>query len=121
LFAILFLWQFPHFHSIAWLYRDDYARAGIRMLPVVEPDGRSTVRQILTGCALLLPVSLLPSALSMSGSLYFAGAAILGSGFLWSCIRAARSRTLPAARNILLASVVYLPLLYGLLLLDRTL
>ena len=119
LFAILFLWQFPHFHSIAWLYRDDYARAGIRMLPVVEPDGRSTMRQVLACCALLIPVSLLPSALSMSGALYFAGAALLGSAFLWACIRAARQLTLPAARGILLASVAYLPLLYCLMLLDR--
>ena len=119
LYAILFIWQFPHFYSIAWLYREDYARAGIRMLPVVEPDGESTARQILFFSLLLIPVSLLPAWLSMTGWLYLAGAAALGSYFLAASIRAARTRTLAHARGVLLASVCYLPLLYGLLLLDR--
>ena len=78
LFAILFLWQFPHFYSIAWMYKDDYARAGIRMLPVVEPDGRSTARQIVLYGLALIPVSLAPSLLGMSGRIYLAGALLLG-------------------------------------------
>jgi protoheme IX farnesyltransferase len=118
LFAILFLWQFPHFYSIAWMYREDYARAGIRMLPVVEPDGESTARQILLASLVLIPVSLVPSLLAMSGRLYLVGAVVLGAGFLWAGVRVARERTLLRARGVLLASVVYLPLLYGLMLLD---
>ncbi len=120
LFAILFLWQFPHFLSIAWLYRDDYARANIAMLPVVEPDGESTSRQILLYCAALLPVSLLPTWLGMAGSFYLAGAVIFGAGFLVVAVKAARTRTKIEARYLLRASVVYLPLVYGLLLLDKT-
>jgi protoheme IX farnesyltransferase len=119
LYAILFLWQFPHFYSIAWMYRDDYARAGIRMLPVVEPDGESTARQILIFAVLLLPVSLLPAYLSMAGSLYLAGALAAGLTFLWACTKVVRERTLARARGVLLASVIYLPALFGLLLLDR--
>lgn len=119
LYAILFLWQYPHFYSIAWMYRDDYARAGIRMLPVVEPDGHSTARQICAALLLLIPVSLLPSLLSMAGPLYAAGALLLGGFFFLAGWRVARDRTLARARAVLLASVVYLPLLYGLLLLDR--
>ncbi len=93
LYAILFLWQFPHFYAIAWMYRDDYARAGIRMLPVVEPDGASTARQIILFLLLLLPVSLLPGYLHMTGPIYLAGASVLGLIFLWSGLRAARLRT----------------------------
>ena len=119
LFAILFLWQFPHFYSIAWMYREDYARAGIRMLPVVEPDGKSTARQIVLYGLALIPVSLVPSMLGMSGRIYLAGALLLGLWFLYSGIRVARDRTLLRARGVLLTSVVYLPFLYGLMLLDR--
>jgi protoheme IX farnesyltransferase len=119
LYAILFIWQFPHFYSIAWMYRDDYARAGIRMLPVVEPDGESTARQILYTSALLIPVSMAPTFFSMTGKLYLAGALLLGLYFLYSGIRVAKDRTILRARNVLLASVVYLPLLYGMMLLDR--
>ena len=119
LFAILFLWQFPHFHAIAWMYRDDYARAGIRMLPVVEPDGRSTARQILAASLLLVPVSLLPAATAMTGKLYLAGALLLGAYFVWHGWRVAREKTLLRARAVLLASVLYLPALYLLMLLDR--
>ncbi|MCW5982143.1 MAG: heme o synthase [Bryobacteraceae bacterium] len=119
LYAILFIWQFPHFYSIAWMYRDDYARAGIRMLPVVEPDGESTARHILYSSALLIPVSLAPAFLSMTGGLYLAGALLLGFYFLYSGIRVAMDRTIARARRVLLASVIYLPLLYGLMLLDR--
>jgi protoheme IX farnesyltransferase len=119
LFAILFLWQFPHFYAIAWMYRDDYARANIRMLPVVEPDGQSTSRQIILYASLLIPVSLAPALLGMSGKLYLFGALGLGVWFLYSGVRAASERTILRARGVLLVSVVYLPLLYGLMLLDR--
>jgi len=118
LFAILFFWQFPHFYSIAWMYREDYERAGIRMLPVVEPDGESTARQILIYSLLLIPVSLAPSFLAMSGRLYLVGALLLGASFVYAGIRVARERTTLRARGVLLASVMYLPLLYGLMLLD---
>ncbi len=119
LFAILFLWQFPHFYSIAWMYKEDYARAGIRMLPVVEPDCRSTARQIVLYGIALIPVSLVPGMLGMTGHIYFVGALILGLVYLYSGVRVALERTLVRARTVLLTSVLYLPLIYGLMLLDR--
>jgi protoheme IX farnesyltransferase len=119
LFAILFLWQFPHFLAIAWMYREDYARAGILMLPVVEPDGRVTAQQIVVYTLLLLPVSLLPTALGVSGKVYFVGAIVLGLLFLYSSVRAALSKSRQEARRLLLASVIYLPLLFILMVLDR--
>ena len=119
LFAILFLWQFPHFYSIAWMYKDDYARAGIRMLPVVEPDCRSTARQIVLYGIVLIPVSLVPGILGMTGRIYFAGALILGLVYLYSGVRVAFERSLVRARGVLLTSVLYLPLIYSLMLLDR--
>jgi protoheme IX farnesyltransferase len=119
LFAILFLWQFPHFYSIAWMYREDYARAGILMLPVVEPDGRSTARQIVLYGMALIPVSLAPGLLGMSGRIYLVGALLLGLWFLYSGVRVALERSLVRARNVLITSVIYLPLIYGLMLLDR--
>lgn len=119
LYAILFLWQFPHFYAIAWMYREDYGRAGIRMLPVVEPDGESTARRILWTSLALIPVSLLPNLLSMTGTLYLAGAVVLGLWFFYSGIRVSLDRTIPRARAVLLASVLYLPGLYVLMLLDR--
>jgi len=119
LFAILFLWQFPHFYAIAWMYKDDYARAGIRMLPVVEPDGRSTARQIVLYGLALIPVSLAPSLLGMTGRLYLAGALLLGLWFLYSGVRVAIDRTALRARAVLIVSVLYLPLIYGLMLIDR--
>ena len=119
LFAILFLWQFPHFYAIAWMYREDYARAGIRMLPVVEPDGRSTARQIVLYGMALIPVSLIPGMLGMSGRVYLAGALLLGLWFLYSGVRVALERTVARARSVLVTSVLYLPLIYGLMLLDR--
>lgn len=120
LFAILFFWQFPHFYAIAWMYREDYARAGIRMLPVVEPDCRSTARQMLLGCAALLLVSVLPAAFGMSGRIYTLGALALGAWLLYSVLRVMAEQTRLRARAVLIASVVYLPLLYGLLVLDRS-
>lgn len=119
LFAILFIWQFPHFYAIAWMYREDYQRAGIKMLPVVEPDGASTARQILIYMLVLLPISLLPKFFSMVGNFYLFGALALGLLFLWSGIRISLDRTRQRARSVLLTSVVYLPVLYGLMLLDR--
>jgi protoheme IX farnesyltransferase len=117
--AILFLWQFPHFYSIAWMYKEDYARAGIRMLPVVEPDGRSTARQIVLFGLALIPVSLIPGMLGMSGRIYSFGALLLGMWFLYSGVRVALDRTALRARAVLLTSVLYLPLIYTLMLLDR--
>jgi protoheme IX farnesyltransferase len=119
LFAILFLWQFPHFLAIAWMYRDDYARAGIKMLPVVEPEGRVTGQQIITYTLLLVPVSLLPVAVGISGQLYLVGAAALGIGFLFFSAKAALVRTTWQARKLLLASVLYLPALFALMVLNR--
>jgi protoheme IX farnesyltransferase len=119
LFAILFLWQFPHFLAIAWMYREDYARAGIKMLPVVAPDGHSTIAQIIGFTILLVPVSLLPSLLGTSGALYSAGAVTLGALFLFSGLRMARLRSRQEARRLLLASVIYLPLLFALMVANK--
>lgn len=119
LFAILFLWQFPHFLAIAWMYREDYSRAKILMLPVVEPDGRVTAQQIVVYTLLLLPVSLMPTLLGISGKVYFVGAIILGLLFLYSSVRAALSKSRQEARRLLLASVIYLPLLFILMVVDR--
>ncbi len=119
LFAILFVWQFPHFYAIAWMYREDYSRAGIKMLPVVEPDGESTARRILWFSLLLIPVSLAPTFLGMTGTIYLAGAVLLGLYFLNAGVQVFRDRSLLRARAVLLASVLYLPALYGLMLVDR--
>jgi len=116
--AILFLWQFPHFYAIAWMYREDYARAGIRMLPVVDPDGKSTARQIVLYSLLLIPVSLLPKWLGMTGSVYMIGAMILGLWFLFAGVQVSFDRTRVRARKVLLTSVIYLPVLYALMVLD---
>jgi protoheme IX farnesyltransferase len=116
--AILFLWQFPHFYAIAWMYREDYSRAGIKMLPVVEPDGESTARQIVIYSVLLIPISLLPRWMGMTGTIYLVGALTLGLWFLYSGIRVSMDRTKLRARKVLLTSVVYLPVLYALMVLD---
>jgi protoheme IX farnesyltransferase len=117
--AILFLWLFPHFYAIAWMYREDYARAGILMLPVVEPDCRSTARQIVLYGMALVPVSVLPGVMGMSGRIYVAGAVAAGLWFLYAGVRVAWERTAARARSVLLVSVLYLPIIYGLMLLDR--
>jgi protoheme IX farnesyltransferase len=119
LFAILFIWQFPHFLAIAWMYREDYARAGIRMLPVVEPDGMSTGRQIILYASTLIPVSLFPVLLGMSGKVYLVGALLLGGWFLYTGVRVAFDLTNVRARRVLLASIIYLPVIYGLMVFDR--
>jgi protoheme IX farnesyltransferase len=120
LYAILFLWQFPHFYAIAWMYSADYAKAGIRMLPVVEPSNVSTSRRIVWFSVVLIPISLLPKYFDMVGSYYVVGAVAVGLYYLYAGLRAQFERTIPRARQVLLASVVYLPVLYGLLVLDRT-
>jgi protoheme IX farnesyltransferase len=119
LFGIMFLWQFPHFHAIATMYREDYSGAGIRMLPVVEPDGRSTARQIVGYTSALVLVSLLPTYFKFSGWIYLAGAIALGSAFLYVSIVAANKMTRERSKLLLKASVIYLPLLLGLMVLNR--
>ena len=125
LFAILFIWQFPHFMAIAWLYRDDYARAGIKMLPVVEPDGKSTVLEALLYAILLVPVSLAPVYLHAAGYIYGGVALALGAFYLAYTIRFARiTRVQPGAQSrryahdLLRVSVIYLPLLLAALMLN---
>ena len=125
MFAIVFVWQFPHFFSIAWLYRDDYAAGGIRMLPVVEPDGRSTALRILLYSIALVPVSMMPSWTGMAGSIYLVGAPLLSLSMLGVSLRLVRLDAVPSspqskarARQLLQASVIYLPLLFVLMMLN---
>lgn len=118
LFGILFLWQLPHFLAIAWLCRDDYAAAGFPMLPVVEPDGRSTGRQAILYATALLPVSLMPALLDLGGTAYFLGALALGLFFLAFSVAFSLSFSRPSARRLLLASVVYLPALLVVMVVD---
>jgi protoheme IX farnesyltransferase len=112
LFAIVFLWQIPHFMAIAWMYRADYAKAGFPMLPVIEPEGRRAGRQAVLYAAALLPVSLVPTAIGLSGTPYLAIAAGLGIALLWLAVRFARARSDEAARRLFLASIAYLPLIW---------
>jgi len=119
LFGILFLWQFPHFHAIATLYREDYRRAGIVMLPVVDQTGAATARQIVGATAALLVVSAIPGLLGRSSPAYLAAAAALGLSFLYFGLRLAAGRQKMQARRLLQASVFYLPLVYGLLVLNK--
>ena len=119
LFAILFLWQFPHFYAIAWMYREDYQRAGMRMLAVVEPDGESTARRIFWTSIALIPLSVLPRVFGMAGNVYTVGVVIIGMAFVYVTYRVMRELSRVGARQVLLASVLYLPVLYGLLVFDR--
>lgn len=119
LFAILFLWQIPHALAIAWLYRDDFARAGFRLLPVLHPDGGSTGRQIIIYSLALLGAGLLPTLIGMTGTIYFIAALILGLVFLGFAVDMALSRTTEAARRLMFASLVYLPLVYLLMAIDK--
>lgn len=118
LFALLFLWQFPHFLAIAWLYREEYAKAGIRMLPVVEPAGRITARQMVIFAGMLFPVSLAPFFFGFAGPVFLVGAVLLGGWFLYQSIRTATRLSTESARRLLLVSVLYLPLIFGLLVAD---
>jgi protoheme IX farnesyltransferase len=119
LFGIVFFWQMPHFLAIAWLYRDDYANAGIPLLPVLEPDGRRTGQQALVYSAALWPVSLLPAAVGLAGVPYMMVATALGLLFVWLALRFARERSMATARTLFLFSITYLPLLLGALVADR--
>ena len=116
LFAIVFLWQMPHFLAIAWICREDYARAGLPLLPVVEPDGRSTAAQVVLYGAVLIPVSLMPTLVGLAGRVYFAAALVLGAGFLAEAVLFARERTTERARRLFFGSITYLPLLWGFML-----
>jgi protoheme IX farnesyltransferase len=125
LFLIVFFWQFPHFQAIAWMYRDEYEAAGIKMLPVVDKGGQSVIRQMVVYCSALLPVSLLPSLLHMSGRVYLMSALLLGLGFFYCVFRLARTKLPPTspdsrklARQLLQASVLYLPLLFAFMMLN---
>jgi len=119
LFAILFLWQFPHFDAIAWVYREDYARAGIKMLPVVDREGKRTFREILMTAALLVPVTLLPALTGLAGAHYFFGALILGIMLMEVCLWAAASKSNIRAKWLMHATVLHLPVLLGLLIYDK--
>ncbi len=115
LFAILFLWQFPHFLAIATMYKDEYKKAGIKMLPAVEKDGRITARQIVLFSILLVPVTLAPFFIGLAGIYYLIGASLLGIWFLWTSIETARAKTFEKSRKLLLVSVLYLPIIFALM------
>ena len=119
LFAILFFWQFPHFHAIAWMYREDYARAGILMLPVVDREGKRTFRQIILTAAALVGVSLLPAVVGLAGVLYFFGALVVSVALLQVCIWAATAKTNVRAKWLMHATVVHIPVLLGLMIYDK--
>ena len=119
MFAIMFLWQLPHFLAIAWLYRDDYARASMPVLPVLDPTGASTFRQMLLGCAALLPLGLMPTITGVSGSLHFHGALIAGAAFLASAALLIVTRSRRHARLTFFVSLIYLPAVFALMLIDQ--
>ncbi len=119
LFAILAFWQLPHFMAIAWIYRDDYARAGFQMLPVVDADGHRTGRQAVSHTLGLVPVSLCPFLFNLAGPVYLAGALVLGLTYLACAIRFSRQLTVPRARQLFFASIIYLPLLLTMMVLDK--
>lgn len=119
LYAILFFWQFPHFLAIAWMYREDYARAGMFMLPSNDASGSVAFRQILSFSLILIPVSLIPTLVGMTGGLYLISAIVLGLGLFFCALRASQYRTKAWAKNLLHASVIYLPLVYAIMLVDK--
>jgi len=119
LFLILFIWQHPHFYAIAWMYKEDYSRGGFKMLPVVDPEGSSTFRQVIIFSLLLIPASLLPMANGMAGAFYGWGIFALGLGLLAIGVHLSRTRSVKDARLLLKASVIYLPLFFILILGDR--
>ena len=120
LFLILFVWQHPHFYAIAWMYRDDYARGGFKMLPVVEPDGLSTFRQVIGFSLLLIPISLLPTYLGIAGQFYAWGMVLLGVWMLAGGVTLWKTHSVQDARKLLRASIIYLPLFFALILGDRS-
>src|SRR5690348_16177836 len=119
LFGILFLWQFPHFHAISWMYREDYARAGILMLPVVDREGTRTFRQIILYAAALVGVSLLPAVVGLAGVIYFFGALVVCTALLQVCLWAASNKTNARAKWLMHATVLHIPLLLGLMAFDK--
>jgi protoheme IX farnesyltransferase len=119
LFTILFLWQFPHFDAIAWMYRQDYARAGIRMLPVMDREGNWTFRRIVLTGAALIPVSLLPAALGLDGVRYLFGALLTSALLFQVCVWAAAAKTTVRAKWLMHATVLYIPVLFGLMAFDK--
>lgn len=119
LFAILAFWQLPHFMAIAWIYRDEYAKAGFKMLPVIDPNGHRTARQAVCHTLGLLPVSLCPFLLHVTGPVYLVGALVLGLVFLWFAVRFARQLTVRRARQLFYVSILYLPLLLTVMVLDK--
>src|SRR6202030_1658513 len=119
LFAILFFWQFPHFHAIAWMYREDYARAGILMLPVVDREGTRTFRQIILTAAALVGVSLLPAVMGLAGVRYFFGALVISTALVQVCLWASSSRTNVRAKWLMHATVLHIPVLLGLMIYDK--
>jgi protoheme IX farnesyltransferase len=121
LFAIVFMWQMPHFLAIAWMYRDDYAAAGIRLLPVIEPDGRSTGRQAVLYTAALVPVSLMPTLVGLASPWYLMGAITLGAVLMLFSVEFSATRSIDAARRLFYGSILYLPLLWTILVLDHRL
>jgi heme o synthase len=119
LFGIVFLWQFPHFYSIAWMYREDYARAGILMLPVVDRAGTRTFRQIISFAIALVGVSLLPALMGLAGGRYFFGALVVSTALVQVCLWAARSKTNVRAKWLMHATVLHIPILLGLMIYDK--
>jgi protoheme IX farnesyltransferase len=119
LFAILFLWQFPHFHAIAWLYREEYEKVGIKMLAVVKPTGSALNVEIMTALLLLIPATLAPTFLQMAGNVYLVAAILLNLAFLYFGVQMSRQHDRPRARKLLLASVIYVPLLFAFLVVDN--
>lgn len=119
LFGILALWQLPHFMAIAWIYREEYARAGFKMLPVLDPEGQRTGRQAVLHTLGLLPVSLCPFFFRISGPIYLTGALVCGLVFLWFALRFSRHLTIPRARQLFYVSIIYLPVLLGMMVLDK--
>jgi len=119
LFLILFFWQFPHFHAISWMYREDYARAGIQMLPVVDRDGTRTFRQIIITAGMLVGVSVLPSVLGLAGVLYFFGALVLSTALVQVCLWASSEKTNVRAKWLMHATILHIPILLGLMAYDK--
>jgi protoheme IX farnesyltransferase len=119
LFAILFFWQLPHFFAIAWLYQDEYAKAGFKMLPSIDPDGQRTAQQAVSNTLALVAMSLFPFIFKMAGTIYLVSALVLGVGFLWCAIQFARQLTATRARHLFFASIIYLPLLLALMVWDK--
>jgi protoheme IX farnesyltransferase len=119
LFFILFFWQMPHFLSLGWMYRKDYARANYKLLTVLDPSGDASSRQILIYCVALIPAAFMPTLVGILGVIYFVGSLVLTLGFLWLAVRLVQERTNPNARRLFFASLIYLSVLVGLMILDR--